>query len=111
VTALACSSDGRTLVSGGGDWTIWVWDVQVGRVQHVMSEHTKEVSALAFHPAGGTLASACYNGAIKVWDVASGTCLQTLRRARLYEGMDITGATGLNEVQRETLKALGAVEA
>jgi hypothetical protein len=29
---------------------------------------------------------------------------------RPYEGMNITGATGLTDAQRETLRALGAVE-
>jgi hypothetical protein len=30
--------------------------------------------------------------------------------SRPYENMNITGATGLTEAQRETLKQLGAVE-
>jgi hypothetical protein len=32
-----------------------------------------------------------------------------LRPSRPYEGMNITGATGLTDAQRETLRALGAV--
>ncbi len=31
-------------------------------------------------------------------------------RNRLYEGMNITGITGLTEAQKATLRALGAVE-
>jgi WD40 repeat protein len=47
---------------------------------------------------------------IKLWDITTGECLKTLRSSRLYEGMNITGATGLTGLQRITLKALGAVE-
>jgi hypothetical protein len=43
--------------------------------------------------------------------VQTGECLRTLRSARPYERMNITGATGLTAAQVATLKALGAVEA
>jgi transcriptional regulator with XRE-family HTH domain len=41
---------------------------------------------------------------------APGECLQTLRADRPYERMNITGATGLTEAQKASLRALGAVE-
>jgi WD40 repeat protein len=47
---------------------------------------------------------------IKLWDVATGACVHTLRSPRLYEGMNITGITGLSDAQKETLKINGAVE-
>ncbi len=42
--------------------------------------------------------------------VKTGECKQTLIAARLYEGMNITGITGLTGEQKATLKVLGAVE-
>lgn len=36
--------------------------------------------------------------------------MMTLKVPYPYEGMNITGATGLTDAQRETLKQLGAVE-
>lgn len=36
--------------------------------------------------------------------------LKTLRADRPYEGMNITGVTGITEAQIATLKALGALE-
>jgi hypothetical protein len=36
--------------------------------------------------------------------------LKTLRIDRPYEGMNITGVTGLTDAQKSTLKALGAVD-
>jgi len=44
-----------------------------------------------------------------VWDVATGGCIRTLMGDRLYEGMNIQGATGLTNAQKSTLKALGAL--
>ena len=37
-------------------------------------------------------------------------CLRTLQVPRPYEGMNITGVTGLTEAQKSTLKMLGAVD-
>ncbi len=47
---------------------------------------------------------------IRLWDVKTGKALKTLKIARLYEGMDITGAKGLSPSQRTTLINLGAVD-
>jgi hypothetical protein len=43
------------------------------------------------------------------WNVGTGECVNMVRN-RLYEGMNITGITGLTEAQKATLRALGAVE-
>jgi len=47
---------------------------------------------------------------MKLWNVGTGACLLTLRNERPYERMDITGVTGVTEMQREALRILGAVE-
>jgi hypothetical protein len=44
-----------------------------------------------------------------MWDVATGRCIKTLMGDRLYEGMNIQGATGLTNAQKTTLRALGAI--
>jgi hypothetical protein len=45
----------------------------------------------------------------KMWDIARGHCIKTLMGDRLYEGMNIQGATGLTNAQKSTLRALGAL--
>lgn len=72
--------------------------------------HTEWVETLAFSPDGAMLASGSYDGTIKLWNVETGKCIRTMYLPRPYEGMNITGATGLTDAQCETLKALGAVE-
>ena len=56
------------------------------------------------------LASGSQDQTVRLWNVDTGECLKVLRAKRLYEGMNITGATGLTEAQKVTLKAIGAVE-
>lgn len=65
---------------------------------------------MAFSPDGKMLASGSEDGTIILWDIHSGKSIRNIRQPRPYEGMNITSATGLTDTQRETLKALGAVE-
>ena len=57
-----------------------------------------------------TLASCGDDNAIQLWDLQSGEHLQTLRRDRPYERLNITGIRGVTKAQKATLRALGAVE-
>src|SRR5439155_1297085 len=56
----------------------------VGRAQPVrtFAGHAAPVSAVAFRPDGVSLASASFDGTVKVWDVAAGTVTRTLRGHR-----------------------------
>ena len=47
---------------------------------------------------------------IKLWDVKTGKCLNTLKVPRPYDGMLIREIKGLNDSQKDTLKTLGAIE-
>ena len=53
--------------------------------------------------------SASEDRTILCWNVRTGECVNRVRN-RLYEGMNITGITGLTEAQKATLRALGAVD-
>ena len=68
------------------------------------------MQALKVSPDGTGLASCGDDGAITLWNLHSGEHLQTLRRDRPYERLNITGIRGLTEAQKATLRALGAIE-
>jgi WD40 repeat protein len=125
VIAVAFSTEGEQLASGSFDQTIKLWDVSTKTCVQTLRGHTNLVSALVFAPiqsplseavtenerdaiASPLLLSGSFDEQIKLWNVKTTQCLQTLRAARPYEGMNITGAIGLTEAQKATLKALGA---
>ncbi|MDZ8055156.1 MAG: NB-ARC domain-containing protein [Aulosira sp. ZfuVER01] len=110
IWSVAFSPDGKTLASSGDDQTVRLWSVNDGKCIHTLQAHTNRVWSVAFHPNGQTLASGSGDGTIKLWNVNTGECFKTLQVERPYEGMNITGVTGLTAAQIATLKALGAVE-
>jgi WD40 repeat protein len=98
------------LASGSYDQTVKLWDVGTGRILETLRGHASWVWSVAFSPQGQLLASCSSDETIKLWDTKTGKCLKTLRSDRPYEGMNITGVTGITEAQKAALKALGAVE-
>ncbi len=110
VYSVAFTTDGCILASGSGDQTVKLWDVDTGRCLRTLSGHTRWVWSVGFSPDGQIVVSCSEDETIKIWDVETGECLKTLRSKSPYEGINITSITGLTESQKDTLKALGAVE-
>lgn len=109
--SLCFSPCGRMLVgSCSKEPVVRVWDVHTGQCLKVLQGHSDNVNTVAYSPRGGIIASGSKDQTIKLWDAETGECIKTLRAPGPYEGMNITGAIGLTEAQKVTLKALGAVE-
>ncbi|MEZ4734634.1 MAG: WD40 repeat domain-containing protein [Caldilineaceae bacterium] len=109
-TRLAVHPDGQWLAAGGGDHMIRLLDAETGQVCDEWPDHSHVIEALDFTNDGRLLASASHDNSIRLWDVRSGVCVQTLHTPGPYAGMNITGVTGISEAQKAALKALGAVE-
>nr|RNJ66578.1 MAG: hypothetical protein EDM05_24915 [Leptolyngbya sp. IPPAS B-1204] len=110
ILAVAFSPDGRWLASASCDHTVKIWDVQRGEYVRTLKGHSNWVWSVTFSPDGGLLASAGEDGIIHLWDWQQGHCLTSLRSKQLYEGMNLTAATGLTLAQQVALKILGAVD-
>lgn len=110
VLSVMFSADGQFLASGSFDRTVRIWNQQTGECIQVLEGHSDGIFSVSFAPEGDTIISGGVDETVRVWDVNTGECVHTLRPPRLYEGMNISGATGLTAVERQTLKTLGAVE-
>lgn len=110
VRSVVFSPDGSRLGSGGDDHTVQLWEVSSGACLRTLEGHRSTVWSVAFSLDGQLLVSGGEDEMIQIWRVETGECLQRLRSDRPYEGMNITEVVGLTTAQKETLKALGAVE-
>jgi WD40 repeat protein len=70
--AVAFSSDGTTVASGGVGGGIRLWDAEQQQRLRSIKGHQQQVRAMAFSPDGKTLASSGQDGFLILWDVATG---------------------------------------
>jgi WD40 repeat protein len=90
VFSVAFSPDGRLLATGSEDHLIRIWEIRTGKLLHTLSGHTDEVRSVAFCPverrakkskmpkaglSNWQLASASFDGTIRLWDALTGEAL------------------------------------
>jgi WD40 repeat protein len=110
VSAVTWDRSGDLLISGGNDGMLRWWKVQSGTCLRESQAHEETIWSLKRSPDGRWLASGGDDGAIRIWDLYSAELVQTLRRDRPYERLNITGIQGLTEAQKANLRTLGAIE-
>jgi len=101
---------GNYLASGSDDQTVKVWDVSSGNCTATLIGHTSRLRSVCFNFNGTVLASAGDDEKAIIWDTKSSKITKILRSPRPYEGLNITGVSGLTDVQKLSLFALGAME-
>ena len=78
-SALAISADGQTLVSGGQDKAIKIWDLQTGQLRKTFQSDSGEIQALAIAPDGKTVVSGSGDRMVRIWDITSNQPPQMLK--------------------------------
>ena len=83
VDGLVFSSDGASLVSGSGDNTIKLRDVQTGGVVKTFQGHTSIVCSVSISADHTTIASGSWDKTIRLWDTQTGECYHTIKQQNL----------------------------
>lgn len=92
VISVRLSRDGRYAITGGGDNTVRLWDVFAGSCLRTFTGHEEVltghfsitgkqesisgVTSVAFNDDGTRILSAGVDGTLRLWDVATGRCVQ-----------------------------------
>ncbi|SIN72783.1 WD40 repeat [Singulisphaera sp. GP187] len=72
VCAAAFSPDGKTILTGGEDFSARFWDAATARPIGHHLHHPATVQAVAFSPDGKTALTGGADGLARLWDIASG---------------------------------------
>jgi hypothetical protein len=67
VMSVAFSPDGRYIVSGSGDTTLKLWEIESGGLIHSFEWHRGFVISVAFSPDGKYIVSGLSGGILKLW--------------------------------------------
>lgn len=110
VKAVVFSRNGQIIASSSPDYTVKLWDVYTGECKKTLHGHSAWVWSIAFSPDNQTLASSGADETIRLWNISASECLKTLKAKKFYEGMNISGVTGLTTATIATLKGLGAID-
>jgi WD40 repeat protein len=77
VRSVAFSPDGKTCLSGSGDRSLKLWDIQTGACIRTFIGHDHFIRSIAFSPDGKTCLSGSWDNTLKLWDTNSGDCILT----------------------------------
>ena len=68
VAAVAIAPNGRIAASGGGEGSLWVWEIETGRALHTFKP-SDFFNYMTFTPDSRAVLGGCQGGPLELWDV------------------------------------------
>jgi WD domain, G-beta repeat len=93
--SLAFSPDGTKLISGSGDTSAIIWDVEQGTPLHRLQGYPDFIYAVGFTPDGARALSASYD-TLRLWRVADGMLLKEMKRPLMSNEVRAPGVVSVN---------------
>ncbi|WP_414571734.1 eIF2A-related protein [Nostoc sp. CCY 9925] len=101
VESISFSPDGQTIVSGGGDSTVRLWDLQGNPIGEPLRGHKGDVLSVVFSPNGEMIVSAGSDKTIRLWRGSWRSWLKVCCDRLRYHPIFINPESIENEEQRE----------
>lgn len=86
VTVMQYSPDGNLLAVGSAIG-VWIYDAYTAEPLSLLAAHSSAINSVSFTPDGETLAAACEDGTIRVWDLSTGEQKHTFTRREYSFGV------------------------
>jgi WD40 repeat protein len=79
ITAAAFSPDGKSVLTGGADHRLHLWDTRFPAIDRELKGHSDAVTSVAFSPSGQRVLSGSKDHTVRLWDAASGALVHTFK--------------------------------
>jgi WD40 repeat protein len=112
IWSLAFSHDGKLIAGGCNDGKVRIWNLETKECINWYDVSTSQPSSLAFTNDGNIVTRAIVDDSevVVIMDRQTKRHLRKFKNARPYEDLKISHSKGLNQSQKECLKALGATD-
>ncbi|MEW6348775.1 MAG: AAA family ATPase [Thermodesulfobacteriota bacterium] len=107
VKCLALTGDGQRAVSGGGDKTLRIWDLETGQMLKTLQGHADRILSVVLTPDGKRAVSSDAGKELRIWDPATGQTVRELlgHTARVFcVALTADGTRAVSGSQDNTLR-------